>query len=95
MEHATCQPPSVQTNIGYVQSALNSWADITLSVIPAFVLWDLQMPRRQKAILACVLMLSVFAFAASIVKAIEIKNLSQTGDFSCMYLPVQMTFLTH
>jgi hypothetical protein len=83
MAAAHCQPPAVETIIGYVQSALNSLCDITLTIVPAFILWDLQMPRRQKVILAAVLMLSIFAFAASIVKAIEIKNLSETLDFTC------------
>ena len=80
---ANCQSPAVETIIGYVQSALNSLCDILLTIIPAIIIWKLQMPRRQKVILACVLTLSVFAFAASIVKAIEIKNLSATGDFTC------------
>lgn len=73
----------MKTIVGYVQSALNSWADITLTAVPALILWGLQMPRRQRIILACVLMLSIFAFAASIVKAIEIRNLSETGDVTC------------
>jgi hypothetical protein len=82
-EIATCQPPTVETYIGYVQSGLNSLCDITLTTIPAFILWNLQMPRREKITLACVLMLSIFAFAASLVKAVEIKNLTETMDFTC------------
>lgn len=82
-EIAHCQSPTVETYIGYVQSGLNSLCDVTLTIIPAFILWGLQMPRREKITLSCVLMLSVFAFAASLVKAVEIRNLTETLDFTC------------
>lgn len=91
--HAHCQSPMVETILGYVQSGFNSVCDLILTTIPAFVIWDLKMPRRQKMVLACILMLSIFAFAASVVKAIQIKNLSATGDFTCRHfslLPMRL-----
>jgi hypothetical protein len=53
-----CQNPLVQTIIGYVQSALNSVCDAVLTIIPVMVLWNLQMPRKQKLSLGLALTLS-------------------------------------
>ena len=56
---ATCQSPEVQTLIGYVQSAFNSACDIALTVLPALVLWKLNMPLDQKLGLGACLTLSI------------------------------------
>lgn len=72
---AHCQSPMVETVLGYVQSGtadliplhalltfttgLNSLSDMTLTVVPGFILWGLQMPRTTKFGLGAVLMLSI------------------------------------
>jgi hypothetical protein len=44
---------------GAVQSSLNSVCDITLTILPMVILWNLQMPLAQKVGLGLVLTLSV------------------------------------
>lgn len=36
-----CQPPSVQTTVGYVQGAFNSMIDFSLAYVSAFELWQI------------------------------------------------------
>jgi hypothetical protein len=81
---AVCQSRMVQTIIGFVQSGLNSACDLVLTISPLLVLWKLNMPMSQKIGLGAILTLSIFAFAASLVKCVQIRNLSETTDFSCM-----------
>ena len=66
--HVSCQSPDVQIVIAFVQSSLNSLCDVALTVIPALILWNLQIPRAEKLALGLTLTTSVLAFAASIVK---------------------------
>ncbi|KAK6381836.1 hypothetical protein LTR65_010980 [Meristemomyces frigidus] len=84
--HATCLSPMVETIIGYVQSGVNSMCDITLTVLPAMILWNLNMPLTQKIGLGATLTLSIFAFAASLAKAVQIRNLGAKDDFT-WYMP--------
>lgn len=81
--HTTCESPEVQVIIGFVQSGLNSLCDLVLTILPCFILWQLHMPIGTKIGLGAVLTLSVFALAASIVKAVEIKNLGARSDYTC------------
>ncbi|KAI9709579.1 MAG: hypothetical protein M1820_003339 [Bogoriella megaspora] len=80
--HAKCQSPNVETDLAFAQSALNSVCDLVLAILPPFMLWDLHMPKATKYGLISVLMLSIFGFAASLVKLVEIKNLGARGDFT-------------
>lgn len=57
--HAHCQSPMVETIIGYIQSALNSLSDVVLTVLPAVVLWNLNMPLGQRIGLGATLTLSI------------------------------------
>ncbi|KAF1352603.1 hypothetical protein BDV97DRAFT_150728 [Delphinella strobiligena] len=88
--HHSCDSPNIQTIIGFVQSGLNSLCDLVLTILPCFILWQLHMPIGTKIGLGAVLTLSIFAFGASIVKAVEIKNLGGRSDFTWafMYLSI-------
>ncbi|KAI9653627.1 MAG: hypothetical protein M1821_006974 [Bathelium mastoideum] len=77
-----CIPLTLQTVLAYLSSAFNSISDLWLSALPAIMLRGLAMARSTKYALAAVLCLSLFAFAASIVKTIENANLSAVGDFT-------------
>lgn len=66
--NVSCQNPEVQTVIAFVQSSLNSLCDVALTVMPALILWSLQMPLREKRRLGFFLTLSMVAFVFSIVK---------------------------
>ncbi|KAI9706884.1 MAG: hypothetical protein M1820_004663 [Bogoriella megaspora] len=62
--------------------AFNSLSDLWLTILPALVLRSLSLHRNTKWALAAVLCLSLFAFAASLVKTVENANLSALGDFT-------------
>ncbi|KAF2148577.1 hypothetical protein K461DRAFT_324883 [Myriangium duriaei CBS 260.36] len=79
---ATCQSPLVETNIGYVQSSINSACDLILTVLPFMVVSQLHLSMRTKIGLAGLLCLSMFAFVASLIKAVSIKNLAVRNNFS-------------
>lgn len=66
-----------------IYAGLNSLCDLILTILPCFILWQLHMPISTKIGLGAVLTLSIFALGASIVKAVEIKNLGGRSDFTC------------
>lgn len=85
----TCQSPLVETYFGYVQSSVNSVCDLALTIIPLLVVKQLHLSTRTKFGLLGLLCLSLFAFVASLIKAISVKNLAVRNNFS-----YNMAFLT-
>lgn len=56
---AVCLSADVQTNYGYVQSAINSLSDLYLTVLPALIVWGMQTKISIKLGLTALLSLSV------------------------------------
>lgn len=56
---AKCLDPVVQTDYGYFQSAFNSASDLFLTILPAVVIWSLQLRPLVKAGLSVLLCLSI------------------------------------
>lgn len=54
-----CAPPSVITGVSYFISASAILTDWACAILPAFILWDVQMRLRVKASVAIVLALGV------------------------------------
>jgi len=54
-----CMDPTVIVATTYAASVINSLADWTFGILPIFIVWDLEMARRQKIMVAILL-----AFAA-------------------------------
>ena len=81
-EMATCLDPIYQTNYGYFQSAFNSFADLYLTLLPALIIWNLEIKPLVKAGLSFLLCLSFFAFIASVVKTWQIRILNERGDIT-------------
>ncbi|KAF2158240.1 hypothetical protein K461DRAFT_318215 [Myriangium duriaei CBS 260.36] len=79
---ATCQSPLVETYFGYVQSSINSVCDLILTILPLLVIKRLQLSTRVKIGLLGLLCLSMFAFVASLIKAVSISNLSVRNNFT-------------
>ncbi|KAE8351516.1 integral membrane family protein [Aspergillus coremiiformis] len=77
----TCFTPSQLLKLGYTNTALNILTDIIFAVLPAFMLRHLQVNRRVKASLVCILGLGIFASAAACVKLSVQSNYGRTGDF--------------
>lgn len=77
-----CQDPGFERDLGYVQSAANSLADLALAAIPFFLIRSFDLPKDVKRWSMGLCLLGFVAFAASAVKAVQISRLGQNGDFT-------------
>lgn len=78
----TCWTAYTLKALGYTNAALNILTDLAFSIfIPIPMLWTVQMNRRQKASLICILGLGIFATAAAVVKVTYQKDYGKTGDW--------------
>ncbi|KAJ5062481.1 hypothetical protein J3E72DRAFT_187717 [Bipolaris maydis] len=73
----TCWTVTQIKILGYLNTVLNMITDLAFS-IP--MLWGVQMNRRHKASLICILGLGLFATAASMIKLSYIGNYGRAGD---------------
>jgi hypothetical protein len=55
----SCIDPKIITGATYAASVINAGADWTFGILPIFIVWDLEMARRQKFLVA-----GILAFAA-------------------------------
>lgn len=53
-----CIGPNIQKNYGYFQGSFNTLTDFYLAVLPAMVIWKIELPKRYKIRLWCCLCLS-------------------------------------
>ncbi|GLA97524.1 hypothetical protein AtubIFM57143_005451 [Aspergillus tubingensis] len=66
--------------LSYTNTGLNILTDLIFAILPAIMLRHLQVNRRVKASLVCILGLGIFACAAAIVKLSVLPNYGRTGD---------------
>ncbi|EED12777.1 integral membrane protein [Talaromyces stipitatus ATCC 10500] len=78
----TCWSPSVQQDTGFFQGSVCSAVDLTLAVFPASMFWNLNMERKKKIFLSCLMGLGVFAMTASIIKTIELRAITAAADLT-------------
>ncbi|GFF41004.1 hypothetical protein IFM58399_06117 [Aspergillus lentulus] len=76
-----CFNPTQLLQLSYTNTALNILTDLIFAILPAFMLRHLQVNRRVKASLVCILGLGIFACAAAFVKLSILPNYGRTGDF--------------
>jgi outer membrane receptor for Fe3+-dicitrate len=50
-----CLDLNTVVNMAYVSSAIAALCDLTLGLLPIFLVWNLQMNQRTKVVLACIL----------------------------------------
>lgn len=77
----SCINPKITVNATYAYSAVSCWADWTLAIIPAFLVWNLQMNIRTKISVAMILGLAAIASTATIVRIPYVKDLANQADF--------------
>ncbi|KAH9215291.1 hypothetical protein DL95DRAFT_501232 [Leptodontidium sp. 2 PMI_412] len=65
----------------YTHSAMCIATDWTVSVLPVFMVWNLQMSTRTKASVVLILGLGIFASTATIVRVLYIKNVGASANF--------------
>ncbi|KAK7908971.1 hypothetical protein PG985_014849 [Apiospora marii] len=78
---ATCWSKQTLQTLSYANSIINILTDMFFAVLPAPMLWNVQINVRTKASLICIMGLGVFAVAAAIVKSLFLSNYGKTGDF--------------
>ncbi|XPT00395.1 hypothetical protein M3J09_009548 [Ascochyta lentis] len=79
---ATCWGPHTIKTLSYLNVSLNILTDVLFSiVIPIPLLWSVQMNKRQKSSLMCILGLGIFATAAALVKTSLLPSYGRTGDW--------------
>jgi len=87
-DDGSCIAVDVLMGLTYGISALNVVADWTFAILPAFVVKDLQMSKRQKGLVAGILALAALGSTATVVRLPYIHTLAQSylgwnGDFLC------------
>ncbi|KAI9036134.1 integral membrane family protein [Aspergillus affinis] len=76
-----CFKPPQLLALSYTNTALNILTDLIFAILPVFMLRHLQVNRRVKASLMCILGVGIFACAAACVKVSVLPNYGRTGDF--------------
>lgn len=87
-----CWSKAVQSDYGYFQGACNSLIDLTLTLLPAWIVWHLKLPRNIKIGLMILLGLSLFAAVASVVKTVELQSIGAGGDITYNLIPFVIWF---
>ncbi|OJJ73315.1 hypothetical protein ASPBRDRAFT_121131 [Aspergillus brasiliensis CBS 101740] len=87
--HGSCVPRQTLLDIGYLYSSLIVFSDITLGIMPAVLIWHLQMDRRTKIALAGVLSLGALESVAVIIR---IPYLHTYHDDNLLYATYQIDF---
>jgi len=73
--HAKCLSYSSMSDYLYFLGAWNAFTDLFLTVLPAYLLKDLNVERRKKFIIMVLLCISGLAFIASLIKSVMTKEL--------------------
>ncbi|KAI1089156.1 hypothetical protein F5B19DRAFT_387811 [Rostrohypoxylon terebratum] len=69
---AHCSDPSTLITVSYVHGSWSAFVDGVLASFPIYLLWNLQIKRRQKFIVIAVMGASLLASAAAIVKTTQL-----------------------
>ncbi|KAF3014231.1 hypothetical protein E8E14_009166 [Neopestalotiopsis sp. 37M] len=76
-----CLDASVVANAFYGYSAISCWTDWTYSILPVFLVWNLQMNKQVKISVAAILAAGCIASTATIVRFPYLYSLTDIGDF--------------
>lgn len=87
-----CMNSDVLRILTYTFSGMNIAMDWTLGILPVFVVKDLQISTRQKAMVACILAFAAIGSTATIVRLPYVVKISagSEGDFLCQSPVVHM-----
>ncbi|KAI0138242.1 hypothetical protein BJ166DRAFT_490294 [Pestalotiopsis sp. NC0098] len=76
-----CLDASVVSNAFYGYSAISCWTDWTYSILPVFLVWNLQMDSRVKISVVGILAAGCIASSATIVRFPYLYSLTDINDF--------------
>lgn len=83
-QHGTCINNTVITALGYVYSIFSIVSDFTFTLIPGFLVWNLQLKMRTKLALVPLITMGCIASAAVIARLPFVKHFN-SPDFLCRY----------
>ena len=69
-----------KTGLTFANAAVNIVTDLVLIVVPAPLLWRLQIPRKQKIILMCLFGVGTFATVTSVIRLQALYVISVTPE---------------
>lgn len=84
-QQGKCVDNTVITILGYVYSIFSIISDFTFAIIPAFMVWHLQLKRRTKIALIPLITMGCVASAAVIAR-LPFVHFFNSPDFLCKYL---------
>ena len=82
MIKGSCWHFNVQEDMAYLQSAVSSFSDLVLAVLPAPIIWKLQLRLTVKIGLGSAMSLGILSAAAGTAKTIQIRTLSARSDYT-------------
>lgn len=80
-DYGTCFSNTTVVIVTFISCSLNAVADCTFGLIPIFMVKDLQMPRHQKKLVACILGFANIACVATIVRTPFTIKFYKDNDF--------------
>ncbi|KAF2469635.1 uncharacterized protein BDR25DRAFT_371641 [Lindgomyces ingoldianus] len=90
----TCAPTSVITGVSYFISAVSILTDWTCAILPAFILWGVQLKWRVKASVGVVLALGVVASTATLVRLKFLPSYTIGEDYLYHIAPIGIWSIT-
>lgn len=75
-----CQPLGTYIAKEYLPSGHSAITDVILALYPIHLIWGVQMSKRLKIGLCCLMGFGLLAAVTSTIKTIELRNLTQTQD---------------
>jgi hypothetical protein len=79
--YGTCLGPEIVLATSYTSATLNSIADWTFGILPYFIVKDLDLPHKQKWLVAIILGFAAIGSIATIIRIPFVMSLTQTDDF--------------
>ncbi|RDL36920.1 Uncharacterized protein BP5553_06272 [Venustampulla echinocandica] len=90
--NGSCIDPAIISRTAYVYSVVSCWSDWTFCILPAFMVWNVQMNPRTKASVLLVFALGAVASTMTIVRFPYLNTLQDKADF--LYATTNVGILT-
>ncbi|KAJ5732462.1 hypothetical protein N7493_003943 [Penicillium malachiteum] len=88
LAEAQCWPVNIFENISMVAGAYSGCMDFILAIFPWFIVWNLQMKKREKLGLIIAMSMGVFAAIAAFIKTSKLRNIAAIIDFTYYCSPI-------
>jgi hypothetical protein len=73
------------TTLSAVVGGISAAADFILAILPWFILWNLNMKRKDKNLIATSMSLGIFAGICGIIRTTTVERIFTGVDYSCAF----------